>query len=74
VRIEHGTLNVVGSVLVELRRGNEKYRSGKVPAANWSVFADFGSGLESTGQTLQVHRGGTYEISCSKLRRECVVP
>jgi len=71
---QNGVLNVTGSVLVEVRRGDARKRAGYVPAGTWQVFADFGSGLESTGQTLSVLVGGTYEISCSKMRRSCVVP
>jgi eukaryotic-like serine/threonine-protein kinase len=71
---QHGVLNVTGSVLVEVRRGDVRKRAGYVPAGTWQVFADFGSGLESTGQTLSVLVGGTYDVSCSKLRRSCVVP
>jgi len=67
-------VNVVGSVLVEVRRGNVRKRAGYVPAGTWHVWADFGSGLESTGQTLSILVGGTYEITCSKLRRSCEVP
>ncbi len=71
---QKGTLAVEGSVLVELRKGGLKNRAGYVPTGNWQVFADFGSGLQSTGQTLSVLAGGKYTISCSKLRRQCVVP
>jgi len=70
---QKGTLKIEGSVLVELRKGNDKKRAGYVPAGTWQVFADFGSGLQSAGLTLPVLAGGNYTIHCTKMTRKCEV-
>ncbi len=69
-----GTLAVHGPVMVELRGEFGGFRAGTpILPGKYTVWADFGDGLEDTSMTASMAPGGSLGVSCDAASRKCFV-
>ncbi len=69
-----GTVNLSGSVPVELRGNGRVFPPGQVPPGGYEMWANFGDGFQrATFDVVNVTDGGTVNLKCSTLKQTCQV-
>jgi len=66
-------LDVTGVQRAKLKRGSREVPPGAVSPGMWSLWVDFGDGLERVG-SVRVGRGETVNVPCDAAQKQCELP